>query len=227
MTNQKKLLLLTMCAPFLLTGCGEGWEFQKTEKLFPYGNKRTAGSGVVYVLAKMMPEKELKIESEMEPVEEAPVVEQEAEPVLDAEEIFEDNQRKGASSKPKKDQTAMMEDDASDVQSYAKASPSAGYEQVEVSSVANTEAEILDDVVESETSELSAEEYIAQAPTQVETPEVRIIDSASDSDNAATVHSYEASFSEPKNEIVAPKRDYGGYKSIGEETLDQIYSDPF
>ncbi len=43
-----------------LAACGEGWEFQRTTA-FPYGNERTAGTGVAYVLAKMMPEKELKI----------------------------------------------------------------------------------------------------------------------------------------------------------------------
>lgn len=47
----------------LLAGCGEGsgWERVLTKEMFPYGNQRTAGSGVAYVLAKMMPEKELKL----------------------------------------------------------------------------------------------------------------------------------------------------------------------
>lgn len=44
-----------------LSACGEAWEAKLTDKIFPYGNKRTAGSGVVYVLAKMMPKKELKL----------------------------------------------------------------------------------------------------------------------------------------------------------------------
>lgn len=51
-----------LAAPFLLTACGEGWEMVRTEQ-FPYGNQRTAGTGVAYVRAKMLPEKELKIES--------------------------------------------------------------------------------------------------------------------------------------------------------------------
>ena len=55
---------------FLLTGCMEGFEFVKTDTHFPYGNQRTAGSGVAYVLAKMMPEKEMNLEPIKEEVEE-------------------------------------------------------------------------------------------------------------------------------------------------------------
>lgn len=71
----RSLKLALLAAPFLLTGCGEGYELIKTDTMFPYGNQRTAGSGVAYVLAKMMPEKELKQEpatpapqAEMKPV---------------------------------------------------------------------------------------------------------------------------------------------------------------
>lgn len=56
---------------FLLTACGEGWEMQLTNTVFPYGNQRTAGSGVMYVRAKMLPKKELKIvpvERQREPI---------------------------------------------------------------------------------------------------------------------------------------------------------------
>ena len=63
----KKVLTLSMLllSPALLVACGEGqgWEKQLTNTMFPYGNQRTAGSGVAYVLAKMMPEKALKLES--------------------------------------------------------------------------------------------------------------------------------------------------------------------
>lgn len=59
----KRAALLSMSSLFLLTGCGEGYEVIKTNTMFPYGNQRTAGSGVAYVLAKMMPKKELKLET--------------------------------------------------------------------------------------------------------------------------------------------------------------------
>lgn len=48
-----------------LSGCGDGWEAHLTKTEFPYGNQRTAGSGVVYVRANMMPQKELKVSHEM------------------------------------------------------------------------------------------------------------------------------------------------------------------
>jgi hypothetical protein len=60
MPSLKTLVLLSV-VPFVLTACGEGWEKQMTDSYFPYGNQRTAGSGVAYVVAKMMPKKELKV----------------------------------------------------------------------------------------------------------------------------------------------------------------------
>ena len=63
----KRTLILSFSSLFLLAGCGEGFEPVKTNTIFPYGNARTAGSGVAYVLAKMLPEKELKLE--VSPVE--------------------------------------------------------------------------------------------------------------------------------------------------------------
>ena len=65
----KRIVLLSASSLFLLTGCGEGYELVKTNTMFPYGNQRTAGSGVAYVLAKMMPKKELKLESVARDVE--------------------------------------------------------------------------------------------------------------------------------------------------------------
>ncbi|MFK7839701.1 MAG: hypothetical protein AB8B83_05165 [Bdellovibrionales bacterium] len=64
----KRAVLLSASSVFFLTGCGDGYEVIKTNTMFPYGNERTAGSGVAYVLAKMMPEKELKLEPVAEPV---------------------------------------------------------------------------------------------------------------------------------------------------------------
>ena len=79
------LKLLVLGAPLCLAACGDGYEMIKTDTMFPYGNQRTAGSGVAYVLAKMMPEKELVLKpvtrnvepkAVMKPVEREPKVEQ-------------------------------------------------------------------------------------------------------------------------------------------------------
>lgn len=82
-----RLLLCSM--PLLLTACGDGWEAQRTTEVFPYGNQRTAGSGVVYVRAKMMPEKELVVETPAA-AETAPA------PAMSADKIFNESQMKGA-----------------------------------------------------------------------------------------------------------------------------------
>ena len=74
----------------------------KTNTMFPYGNQRTAGSGVAYVLAKMMPEKELKLEPVEKNVErdwKPAVIENLPEPApavppQRAEEIFRDQVEK-------------------------------------------------------------------------------------------------------------------------------------
>ncbi len=46
-------------AVLALAACGEGWEMQRIDNIVPYGNTRTAGTGVAYVRAKMLPEKTL------------------------------------------------------------------------------------------------------------------------------------------------------------------------
>ena len=61
MTRHIRLIAM-LCLPLALTACGEGWEMQLSNTVFPYGNQRTAGSGVVYVRAKMLPEKDVKLE---------------------------------------------------------------------------------------------------------------------------------------------------------------------
>jgi hypothetical protein len=66
----KKYTLMLLVSPFLLTACGEGWEMVRSDKWFPYGNQRTAGTGVAYVLARMAPQKEMvlrPVERAMEP----------------------------------------------------------------------------------------------------------------------------------------------------------------
>ena len=57
----RSLKYLILAVPLALTACGDGWEMTRTEQ-FPYGNIRTAGTGVAYVRAKMLPEKQLNVE---------------------------------------------------------------------------------------------------------------------------------------------------------------------
>ncbi len=58
----KSTRYLILAAPLALSACGEGWEMIRTDTMVPYGNTRTAGTGVAYVRAKMLPEKDLKLE---------------------------------------------------------------------------------------------------------------------------------------------------------------------
>lgn len=96
------LLALTLL-PLSLTACGgEGWEMRKTNTTFPYGNQRTAGSGVEYVRASMMPAKGPVLDAPKPaavtppPPAPAPVVvpEPEPEPVKPADPVFNKMQRK-------------------------------------------------------------------------------------------------------------------------------------
>lgn len=61
MSGFKFLRFLVLAAPLFLTACGEEWEMVRTDKMVPYGNTRTAGTGVAYVRAKMCPKKELNL----------------------------------------------------------------------------------------------------------------------------------------------------------------------
>lgn len=64
--------LSLLIAPLMLSACGEGWEARLTNTAFPYGNQRTAGSGVIYVRVQLLPKKELQVEK---PVDPAPAME--------------------------------------------------------------------------------------------------------------------------------------------------------
>jgi hypothetical protein len=54
--------VLLLAAPLLVSACGDEYELIKTDKMVPYGNTRTAGSGYAYVLKNMLPEKTVVIE---------------------------------------------------------------------------------------------------------------------------------------------------------------------
>ena len=80
----RSLMILAVSAP-LLAACGEGWVMQPTRGAVPYTEERTAGPGIAYVRAHMMPEKSVVLPEPM--VEPAPVVK-------DAEPIFEKKMQK-------------------------------------------------------------------------------------------------------------------------------------
>ncbi len=91
--SNRSLKFLVLAAPLLLGACGEGYEMVRSDS-FPYNNERTAGTGVAYVLAKLMPERELNLEpvtraeepKVIEPASAEPV----AEPVAETKEILDD-----------------------------------------------------------------------------------------------------------------------------------------
>lgn len=86
----KKLLL---CSPLLLAACGEGYEMQRVSGIVPYTPERTAGTGVAYVRAKMLPEKALVVEEKAaEKPAEAPVEKQPE--IKSAEPVFHEQQKK-------------------------------------------------------------------------------------------------------------------------------------
>lgn len=47
----------------VLPGCLEGWQVVYTKDILPYGNSRTAGSGVMYVRGGLMPAKFLNLKT--------------------------------------------------------------------------------------------------------------------------------------------------------------------
>ncbi len=235
-----------LSTPLLLGACGEGWEAQRTETVFPYGNQRTAGSGVVYVRAKMMPKKELNVEPVMEEIQQ-PLVEEEVQPVLDAEEIFTEAQTKGGVVAPVKkaqeptpeaiveedDKAASVSDPVQD--EVAEKIANKVLEEMEIKEESHSlEVQELSShkVVEVETSKLSAEEYIAQSPKEISDVEFEAINIEPEaggdvySDDLEVVEIYENKVAEPIREIIVPKKDFFDFRSEGQLSLDEIYSDP-
>jgi len=91
MTIQRSLaFLILLLAPLALSACGEEWVAVKTTDYFPYGNQRTAGSGVVYVLAKMLPEHNVKLEMQQS----GEKLETDEAPVIGADAVFKKALRK-------------------------------------------------------------------------------------------------------------------------------------
>jgi hypothetical protein len=79
----------------MLTACGDGWEMTRIKDFVPYTQPRTAGTGVAYVRAKMMPEKELKLEPAPAPMTTPPPAPPPVTPApTKAEEVFREQQSK-------------------------------------------------------------------------------------------------------------------------------------
>ncbi len=76
----RSLMILAVSAP-LLAACGEGWVMQPTRGAVPYTEERTAGSGVAWVRAYMLPEKGPVLEPITAP---AAAIVQDAAPIFDA-----------------------------------------------------------------------------------------------------------------------------------------------
>lgn len=72
------LSALLLSSTLALSACGDGWEMERRSGTVPYTQERTAGTGVFYVRAKMMPEKGLNL---AEPKAEAPKEDVAATPV--------------------------------------------------------------------------------------------------------------------------------------------------
>jgi hypothetical protein len=98
-TMRRTILTLTTAAPLLLLAACDGYEMQRYTG-FPYDNQRTAGSGVQYVLAKMMPTKGPVLEPVAPPAP-APAPEPAieippppVEPITPADPVFDNKARK-------------------------------------------------------------------------------------------------------------------------------------
>jgi hypothetical protein len=91
MKRIKTGFVMALClSPLMLAACGEGWVAVYSDDIFPYGNERTAGSGVVYLRESMLPAKDIQVEVPAQIIEPAaPAVEEvpaepEADPMHDA-----------------------------------------------------------------------------------------------------------------------------------------------
>ncbi len=236
--SKSLLRLAIFSAPLLLTACGEGWEAQRTDSYVPYGDKRTAGTGVVYVRAKMLPKKELVVEPVMDNVEEEPST---VEPVLEAEEIFSDAQRKGAAPAKKSDsvlenekQSSMDSVDAKKEKQASIVMPEVG-EVIEQASAEDSMSMAASSVEPASGSEeITAEQYISQAPKRIIAKKVEVIKASSVEpienygfEGEEMVEVFENEVIQPQKEIIVPKKDKAVFLSVGEEALNEIYNSDF
>lgn len=91
---KRVLMLMAVASPLFLAACGDGWEVRPYAG-FPY-DSRTAGTGVEYVRASLMPPRELSVAPVAPPPQEdIEVITPQHDPVIeDAAPIFEQRQIK-------------------------------------------------------------------------------------------------------------------------------------
>ncbi len=82
-TLRLAVILLSGFSAMSLTACGEGYDVVKIRGSVPYTEERTAGPGVAYVRAHMMPEKTVVIPQEIVTPAPAPVPMETAEPIFE------------------------------------------------------------------------------------------------------------------------------------------------
>ena len=250
------LRLAILSAPLLLTACGEGWEVHRTSDYGTYEMDRTAGTGVAYVRAKMLPEKEIVVEPMMEEIST-----EAKEPVMQADEIFSKALRKGATQEEaveepivgeaaegvekveeiKSELETEVEEIKSEADNESEEIKAEGVEEDKHSSYRDINIDKQASMIEPASSkDISAEEYIAQAPKRIMAPKVEVIKTETytedssfmrtavmDSVSDEAVEVYDNEVVQPKKQIIVPKKDNSAYPSVGEETLDEIYDVPF
>lgn len=229
---------LVLCSmPLLLTACGDGWEAHRTTEIFPYGNARTAGSGVVYVRAKMMPEKELVVEPAMEEPKAEAVV---PAPALSGDKIFSNEQVKGARAPAPPVEKAPAASAPVDGKAPAAKEPEKHGSAADVLSPASMNA--VKAKMASADTKIQAEQLLAQGQKHPQELEVSVSAlRAADIEPAAGAVELDGAYEiypnevveptrlmpMPKNEIVSPKKDYVNVTTEGQRSLDQIYEDSF
>lgn len=249
----RSLLRVSMLSlPLFLAACGEGWEPNKTTQYLPYGNERTAGSGIVYVRAKLMPEKDLNLESELkkaEVVESAPV--EEVKSSLDADEIFTEAQTKSKSKSTIKtkeehsslhvqtqeehavlEKTAPMidrrdsaEDEVVEAREHVPlGSPeeALGVDLLSEEPAAGEHEALPKHVRENQTLDFESGLLESELSPQAGDVLEEIVTIEVEADDLA-----ERTLRHSIKEIVVPKRDTTSIMSVGQESLNEIYKNPF
>ncbi len=198
--NKNIMRLAIISAPLLLlTACGENWEMQRTDQILPYGNQRTAGTGIAYMRAKMLPEKELKAdiisedtikieENDNDHIENNSEINSSSS--LDAEKIFTKQQQKSLASKANNNITNTINNNeimnSSDNNSTTEEKSTEKKDNEEKAAKAeNTLNPSTDNVgdIKKETkdiittTQLDAEEYIDAKPSNIEKEVVENIES--------------------------------------------------
>lgn len=259
-----------LAAPLVLSACGEGWEVQRTSSYGTYEG-RTAGTGVAYVRAKLLPKKDLVVEDEFvaEPVVEEiksqkaekdvvaagdvekQILNEELTPVLEAENIFVEAQKKGFSSsfKAHKKEQVFLEEGVDEALDEEEGSSESLEHEIDDLTPLSPLLESVEDIEENEGDEHSslqgeggsAESYVAQVPKMMIVPKVQVIKALSyQSDKTQILKTagidleeveegvrYTNEVVRPQKYLVIPSKRWGASSSLGEEKLSEIYKRPF